>query len=654
VALSSPAAHRTIGGALRSAEPGSVVSIAPGTYNESIVLDKNVSLVAEKGPGTVHVLAETGPALTVDAGSASAEIRGLTFEGPAPRAAAVLLRGDAPVLRDCQVVGGRVEVCESAAPTLAGCTVRGAALSAVRLSGTSRTTLEGCVVKRCEGDGVVADDDVWLELDDTVIEDVEGRGVYLGGGARATLVRCEIRRSTGAGLLAEARAGAVLRECKLHELGGQGVRLTGSAGSSPGRGPGHGAGPRPGRHMGSSGEAAAHAGQPRDRLPRATAGASADALPDGESYGAPGGTPYGVRLRACEVSHTTGAGVFADGGTAAMLEDCQVHHTGGAALIVTASGTMRLVRVRGVDSDDSALVVTGKADVTAEDSTFARTRANGVYAADDAQLAFARCTVEDTAYTAVHLGGSVRARLTDCTVTGTPEYGLRSTDRAELLATNCELRQAKLAGVCVDGGDAALRNCHIYGTRLGVRLATTHRPLLADCEISEVSGVGIEVGPGTGGLVENVSVLGAGSSGVVFDIDSTVVMEACTVVEPGGSGIVVRAGARPRVRGTSVEKAGKNALCIEKLGGGSYEDCRLVGSRFPAVYAGAESRAQLRRCLVRDTERDLLREEGAVVRAEECVADGVGESLLPVLGGGPVPGAARMNAVGPRMPAVAG
>ncbi|MGW8378534.1 right-handed parallel beta-helix repeat-containing protein [Streptomyces sp. ODS28] len=620
VAPGSWGAHRTITAAVRGAGPGTVVTVRAGTYNESVVVDKDVTLVAEKGAGSVRVVAARGPALTAHGGSP--EVRGITFEASAPREPAVLLRSGEPVLRDCEITGGRIEVSEAAAPTFTGCTVRGAALAAVRLAGTSRTTMEQCGVSGCEGDGVIADDEARLDATELVIEEVAARGVYLGGAAQASLTRCEIKHSAGAGLVADARSSALLRECRVHETGAQGVRLAGSAG----------------RRADRTGGAARNGRDGVDGAPGASGASSADEDTDA----------YGVRLRSCEIFRTAGAGVLADGETSALLEECHVHHTEGAALIATGSSAFRMSQVRAVDTGDSALVVTGKAGTVADGSTFARTGANGVYAVEDAEVTFTDCTVKDTSYTAVHLGGSARGRLAGCTVTGTPEYGMRATERAELIAADCETKDTELVGVCVDGGDAALRDCRISGTRVGVRIRTTHRPLLVGCEISDVGGTGIEVGPATGGLLENVTVQRSGSSGMVLDTDSTLVVDGGAVREPAGSGIVVRAGAQPRIRGMAVERAAKNGLFVEERGEGLFEDCEISDSRFPAVYAGAKSRPELRRCAVSGSEQDLLRDEEADVRAEDCVVDGVEDAVLPTLDGGEGEGARR------RVAAVAG
>ncbi|MDQ0757680.1 hypothetical protein QF027_000315 [Streptomyces canus] len=99
--------HRTVTAAVRAAGEGAVIHVQPGDYRESVVLDRDVTLIAEKGPGTVRIIAAHGPAITVRGGAC--ELRDLAVEGTADRDPAVLVRGGRPVLDHCAVSGGRVD-----------------------------------------------------------------------------------------------------------------------------------------------------------------------------------------------------------------------------------------------------------------------------------------------------------------------------------------------------------------------------------------------------------------------------------------------------------------------------------------------------------------------------------------------------------------
>ncbi|MDN3354934.1 right-handed parallel beta-helix repeat-containing protein [Actinomadura sp. DC4] len=593
VAPGSWGAHATIGDAVRAAGPGAVVSVQPGVYRESLVIDRDVTIVAEKGAGTVRVVPVRGPALTVHGGEAT--VRELTFEAAEPAEPAVLIRAGSPALRDCEITDGGVEVTGDAVAVLANCSVTGAQRAAFRLTGTSRTVLNDCTARSAGEDGIVADDEARAECTGTVVHGAGARGVHISGAARGRFTRCEMRDTRAAAVHAEGGSGLVLTECRLHDAGAQGVRLGGGAGRRTAE----------------------------DRERRRDA-ASAEEPETSRSHA--------ILLARCEIFDTGAAGVLAEEQAAAVLDGCHIHDTGRAAIIAAGSSALELEGVRAVDIADSGLAVSGTASVRARETTFARVAGNGVYVAGDAEIALTACEVRDTVYTAVHLAGGARLTLTGCRVHDTPEHGVRVCDQAELTARDTHVNDTAMTGVFVDGGDATLHGCRIARARCGVALRTTHRPLLADCEISDVSGVGLEAGPDTGGLVESCRIRRTGSTGIFLDTGSTVRVDECEVSEVEGSALSVGAGARPRVRGLSVDKAGRNGVFVAGRAKGLFEDCRISGSGFPGIYVEAEAAPVLRRCVVSGTDHDVVVCDGAEPVIEDCRSEGVRESVLPAEG----------------------
>lgn len=77
VAADGSAAYRTIGAALEGAQPGTLIRIQPGTYEEAITLTTPVKLVAMDGEVTLTHTAETVLTLETD----SATVQGLTLVG---------------------------------------------------------------------------------------------------------------------------------------------------------------------------------------------------------------------------------------------------------------------------------------------------------------------------------------------------------------------------------------------------------------------------------------------------------------------------------------------------------------------------------------------------------------------------------------------
>ena len=70
-----------MGAAVRAAADGAVVSVRPGVYQEAVALDRDVTLVAAKGPGTVRIVSPRRLALRGcrlhDTGAQGVRVEGL-------------------------------------------------------------------------------------------------------------------------------------------------------------------------------------------------------------------------------------------------------------------------------------------------------------------------------------------------------------------------------------------------------------------------------------------------------------------------------------------------------------------------------------------------------------------------------------------------
>jgi Holliday junction resolvasome RuvABC ATP-dependent DNA helicase subunit len=586
---------------VQAAADGAVVSVDPGVYHEAVVLDRDVTLVATKGPGTVRVVSPHRPALTVHARTAT--VQDITFEASEGEEVAVLLRGGSSTIAGCEIAG-RVEVTGDAECTLRECDVRDATHAGVHLTGASRGVIEECTVRSVAGDGLRLDDSARVECARTTVERVRGCGLRLGGADGGVFTDCQVSRSGDAAVLVEAPAQPVLRRCRFRDAGGEGVRVEGTAKWTHG------------------------------------AEALSETPPSGESAGR---EETRVRLDGCEITRVAAEGVLVRGDSGLLLKDCQVRGTKAAGVLAAGVCRMELDGVRVADTRGTALVVMESARVRAQRSVLTRAAANGVHCGGDGAVTLTDCEVSGTAFTAVHLGGAARATLRDCRVRETPEHGIRVREQADVLAERVTVEQTRMAGVSVEDADAVLRECRISDVDAGVKIRTRHRPLIDGCEFSAVSRTGVEVGPHTGVLMRGGAVRRTGSAGIFLDEHSEAWIEAVEITDTGGSALVAWTGARPYVRHVTVSRTGKNGLYFADDGGGVFEDCDLSHTEFPAIYVGAEASPTLRRCVVRDAKEDLTLAEGAAPVFEECRSDGVGDAVLPRASGAEKPAQAAVG-----------
>ncbi|MYS19081.1 Right handed beta helix region [Streptomyces sp. DvalAA-14] len=602
-------AYKTIGAAVRDAAPGAVVSIQPGTYTESVVLDQDITLVAEKGPGSVRIVGGRGAALSVHGGAGT--VSGLVIESRSAEPA-VLVTAGAALITGCEITGGRVQVSGTATPTFRDCAVHHTGEVGLALGGDSRALVEATEIGDIDVTGVLVDHGADPVLRGVSVTRTGGHGVRVRGSGRGTFENCEVSHTGAAAVAVDDSARPALHTCRIADSAAEGIVITGDAGA---------------------GHRAAPGGDPLD-------GPAREALPDNADDGADeasdgdgsAGGDYGVALHGCEVARTAKDGVHVTGRAVASLVGCRVGDVRAAGVVVGGAARARLEDTTTTDTGGTGLAAGGTARVEVRRGTFVRAGGNGVYVADTARVLLTGCAVTESAYTAVHVGGASRTTVRACRISGTPEHGLRVTDQAVLTARDTTVEDAGLSALVADGGDLAATGCRISRAGTGISLSTVHRPLIEDCEVSACTGPGIDIGAGTAALVVDTTVRETGAAGVFIRERAAVWLADCAISDTKGTGLVVQARARPRVRGVSIARTAKNGVYVADGGAGRFADCAITATGFPAVYVGSGAAPLFQGCRIHDTDEDLKLADDAAPVFEACRVEGVKISTLPAEG----------------------
>ncbi len=579
--------HRSLAGALRAAEPGDTVMIAPGSYPEAVLLERRVTLVAAQGAGSVLLAAPAGagPALTVQ--GPDCLVRGLVIEAADPGEVALAVTpGAGLVLEHCTVRGGRLEVRgpERAAPDgeidgdgeigedgenadaasavlLRGCRLEGARLAALRLSGGARVRAE-----------------------DTLITGVDGTGAVLSGAATLDAVRLRLEATSGSGIRLRGRARLRLRDCELH---------------------------RPGR---------------------------AGLLLEDDTHATAGGT---------RIEAAGSAGLHLTGAARADLTDCRIGRTAASALVVQDRAHLTAHGCTVTDPAANGLLVTaaGRADLT--DCRLEGCAFSAIHLSGDSVGTFTDCRLRGGAEHGAHLAGRARATLTDCAVTDPAMTGIAITEQAGATVTGCRIAGAD-TGIAV-GSPAGTRIDHCTVTaavRTAVEIAAGASAVLtgnrvagagaagilldAGCEaridggsIEDSGGSGLVVWTGARPTVSGLRIEGSGKNGIYFAKDAAGTFASCDVVRSAYPALHLGAGATPQLRRCRLLD------CAEALGGEEdaapvFDQCDLGELPLPSPHTSAPSPAAVFEAPVETVEEDLddlLAELGALVGLDRVKHD---------------------------------
>ncbi len=186
----------TLSEAIRAARTGARILIRPGVYRETVVLTKNIELVADGPAGSVIIASQDAPCLRQSLGSQV--VRGLTLQSR--HAPAVQLNGGALTIEDSQITTDSGD----------GVTVKG--------SGT-RLVLRRSRLHESPGNGLAATDDARLELVECNIIRHGSDGIRLAGQAQLRAYDSRIADNRQAGVRAMERAAARLERCTLERNG---------------------------------------------------------------------------------------------------------------------------------------------------------------------------------------------------------------------------------------------------------------------------------------------------------------------------------------------------------------------------------------------------------------------------------------------------
>ncbi|MEU4556217.1 right-handed parallel beta-helix repeat-containing protein [Micromonospora violae] len=493
VSETEPGCVPSITAALEQAAPGAMIVVQPGTYHEQLRLVRDVTVVAEDGPGTVTIDGGDGVALFVGAGNVT--LRGLSVRGgsanlPALQVGrglltatkctvagqgvvAVHVPGGAVELQDCQVSnpggagllfertgggtlsattvrdtgGAGVVIVGGADPVLRGCTLTEIRGVGVHCSQDGRGTLDGCEITAVDGAAVVVEGGA-LRVLRTQLHDLSGTGVVITGG-QPTLEGCAIRTVGGHGVVLSGTAAPVLRGCQVHDVRGHGLLV----------------------------------------LEEATG-----AFINGEITGA------------------QAAAIAVSGSAAPLIEGGQLTDSPGGALLFQgdATGTVRGLTVRG---GITGIVIGGSATPLVEDCLLDNIQEYGVRLLDQAQARVERVRIERCGSGGILVEADATLNADQATVQG---CGVGLLVNGTATVTGSDVGSARTVGILAQRS----ANLTLLGTRVhhsggpGVRFVGAASGRLDGCELIENVGQGLLRETGEPVDVAQTTMVGNGGEGV--------------------------------------------------------------------------------------------------------------------------------------------
>ncbi|MEU7073384.1 right-handed parallel beta-helix repeat-containing protein [Streptomyces narbonensis] len=461
--------YASLAAALEAASDGDVLTVAPGTYRENLVVRRAVTLRGPEGSvGSVRIAPPDGVALTV---RASVTVQDLHIEGQDVAAPALLVEDGTPELLDLRIMtrsAAGIEVRGAARPTVRRCTIDNPAGVGIAVVDGAGGVFEECEVVSAGQAGVSVRGGAHPRLERCRVHHASGAGIAVTGeGSGLEGLGCEVYEIKGAGLQIAARATAHLTDSSVHRTSADGITLDTDAVLTLSDCDIH--------------DVPENAVDLRSRsvltLTRSTV----------RRFGRNGLSVWdpGTRVDAnqCEIHDSTGdyPAVWVSDGATVVLDACRVHDVPDALFVLDRGS-----RVDVVDSDlsqvrNTAVSVSDGATAQLDDcrireaSTGAWFRDHGsggtlagctidavqtgVIVTKGADPTIDRCTVTSPAEAGFYVSAEGRGSFHGCRVTGSGGYGFHVTDGCRTSLRKCRTERCARGGYEFPEEGAVAEDC---------------------------------------------------------------------------------------------------------------------------------------------------------------------------------------------------
>ncbi|MCX5522016.1 right-handed parallel beta-helix repeat-containing protein [Streptomyces bobili] len=483
--------YASLAAALEAAAEGDVLTIAPGTYRENLVVQRAVTLRGPEGsPGSVRIAPLDGVPLTV---RASAVVQDLHVEGQDAAAPAVLVEEGTPELLDLRIVtrsAAGIEVRGGARPTVRRCTVDNpagigiavvdggggvfeecevvaAGQAGVAVRGGGHPRLERCRVHHASGAGLSATgDNSALEAVGCEVYEVRGSGVQITARATAHLTDCDVHRTTADGVTLDTDAVLTLADCRIHDIPENAVDLRSRSVLTLTR--------TTVRQFGRNGLSVWDPGTRVDANQCEIFDSTGDYPAVWVSDGAT------VVLDSCRVHDVPDALFVLDRGSRADVVDSDLFQVRNTAVSVSDGATAQLDDCRIRDAATGAWFRDHGSGGTLSNCTVDATQ-TGVIVTKGADPTVERCTVDSPAEAGFYVSAGGRGSFLNCRVTNSGGYGFHVIDGSRTTLRKCRTERCVRRGY--EFADA------------GADAAAGSGPVVEDCTSDESAGVPVPGAP---------------------------------------------------------------------------------------------------------------------------------------------------------------
>ena len=632
--------YSSIGQALKRSPAGSLISVKPGTYRESIVLDKPVEIVGD-GPRE-EIIIETASGATVMMKTDQATLRGLTIardeavdkEHPY----AVEIPQGELLIEDCDITskaGNCVFVTGGAAnPTLRRCRIHDGVGGGLFFTEGAPGNVEDCDIIGMTNGGIVIRAGANPTIVDCRWKDGKGNAIVIHA-ASGTFENCTISDQTAEkyfSISIEENANPVFRNCDV--IGGKTNALT-CASNSRGRFENcqftkHNQGVvLRSSHTTFVDCTVADNQSAGIWVSEKSTGDFQNCEVRGNNVDVFVSDESAPRFRGCNIHDGKSNGIAMSTKAKGLFEDCEIYNMAGNGVFIRKESNPVFRNCKIHDNNSDGLEALEQARGLFDNCQFTNhPKASAIWLNSGSRVMFRSCRLQSGASGIVIQAGA-SGMFDDCKVNSFAKSGCITSDDGFASFFNCTLSDCKVAGVEASSASYQLKKCEIARCEIGFFAGGTSSPTVIDTKIHTSNQQGMLTnGSATAHLIDCEIFDNTGINVAAKEKAAPQFLD-CKIYNAGFAGLLVSDSARPSLDGCDVYDCKKYGVYLGSTNSTTIRGGTITGCKEYGVYAFGECTPSVEGCAIsKNTTANVMVRDKAKLTLRKCtVSEGEGYGL---------------------------
>jgi F-box protein 11 len=579
--------YRTISDAIKNVPERTRILVRPGTYTESINLDKNVEIIGD-GPREQILLTNSADSC-IRVATYSAVVRGMTIHGLADNHFAIDIPRGRFQLSDCIVTStpfSCIGIHNSAAqPTIRNCIIRDGNQCGILIYDQGAGIIEDCEILANKLAGIEVRTGSRPQMRRCKIHDGQASGLSVHSQAEGIYEDCEFFANKLSGIIVKTGGNPLVRRCKLYDGQEGGIMV----------------------HEQGEGT-----------------------FEDCEIFGnklsgfevRTGGNPS---VSECMIHNGQGAGIMVWKQGEGTFEDCEIFANKLSGFIVKTEGKPLVRRCKMDNGQEDGILVHENGTGIFEDCEILANKLSGFEVRTGGNPLVRRCKLHDGQSSSISIHDQGEGTFEDCEIFGNKlsgiivktggnplvrrctidngqEAGIYVHEQGEGTYEDCNIFANKLSGIIVkSGGKPLVRRCKLHdGVEDGILVYEQGEGIFEDCDIFANQLAGIEVKTGGNPLVRRCKLHNGQASGIYVHEQGEGTFEDCDIFANKLAGIEVKMAGNPLVRYCVLHDGQQDGIMVHERGEGMFEDCDIFANKYAGFEVRTEGKPLVRRCKMHD------------------------------------------------------